>query len=133
MLVVARRLAALTALGIIVGCTDGVSAAVAKARAGDPAPLCRALCEHISTCNAVDAFEGVQACTTHCVENEELWADPCREAVIGLSACELQQSCGELRSILSGRERAPTDACEAERQATLACQPQPEPFIYFQF
>jgi hypothetical protein len=133
MLVVARRFAALSALGILVGCTDGVSAAVAKARAGDPTSLCRAVCERVSTCNAVDASDGVPACTTRCVEDEELWADPCREAVIGLSTCELQRSCAELRSILGEVERAPTDACEAERQATLACQPASEPFIYFQF
>jgi hypothetical protein len=133
MSLVVRRLAALSILGIIVGCTDGISAAVAKARAGDPAPLCRAVCERVSSCNAVDGFEGVQACTTHCAEDEVLWADSCREAVAVFSACELQQSCSELRSILGDVERAPTAACEAERQATLACRPEPEPFIYFQF
>jgi hypothetical protein len=132
---IARRLAALTTLGIILGCTDGTSAAVAKARAGDPAPLCHAVCERVSTCNAVEGFEGVQACTTRCTADEALWADPCREAVVGLSACELQRSCDELRSILVDVERAPTAACEAERQATLSCPPLPEHrrFISFQF
>jgi len=133
MSLVARHLAALTLLCSIAGCTDGISTAVAEARAGNSTPLCRTVCERVSTCNAVDDFEGVQACTTRCVEDEVLWGDSCREAVIALSACELQRSCEDLRSILGDLERAPTDACEAERQATLSCQPEPEPFIYFQF
>lgn len=113
----------LTAVGIVAGCTDGTSVAVAKAREGEPALLCHAICERVATCEVVDGFEGVQTCTNRCIEQEALWMGTCQAHVVALLACELRQSCEELRSIRGGLERVPTDACAIEQRGALYCPP----------
>ncbi|MCA9706919.1 MAG: hypothetical protein KDK70_13785, partial [Myxococcales bacterium] len=83
-----------------IGCTDGISVALTKARQGEPVPLCRALCERVSSCEIHADFEGVPACTQACAEREDAWSDQCREPMIALSACELQLSCAQLGALL---------------------------------
>lgn len=71
--------------------------------------------------------------TASCTDAEGLWSEACREATAAFIACEIRLSCDELRSRLGTQDHRSTDPCEAERQASEACRPAPEPFIDFQF